>query len=335
MIAQKWVNMKAIIWTKYGSPDVLQLKEVPKPIPKDNEVLIRVHAATVTAGDCEMRRLKFSFLLRLMIRLYVGVIRPKRVNILGQELAGEIEEVGKDIKLFKKGDSVFGSPGFKFGSYAEYKCMPEKAEEGVLVKKPANISFEEAAAITVGGLEALHFLREAKIQKGEKVLINGAAGSIGTFGIQLAKYYGAEVTAVDSTSKLDMLRKLGADHVIDYTKEDFTKSGQTYDVIFDVVGKSKFSRSIGTLNQNGRYLLANPKMLDRLRKRWISKESGKKVVIRYTDYITEDLIFLKELIEKEKLKVIIDRSYSLEQTVEAHKYVETGQKKGNVVIKIV
>jgi NADPH:quinone reductase-like Zn-dependent oxidoreductase len=327
--------MKAIVWTKYGPPDALKLQEVPKPTPKDNEVLIKIHAATVTAGDTEVRRLKFPMGLGLLMRLFVGLRRPKRITILGQELAGEIEAVGKDVKRFKKGDYVFGSPGFNMGAYAEYKCMPANPEDGVLAKKPANMTFEEAACTVVGGLEALHFLGEGNIQNGEKVLINGAGGSIGTFGVQLAKSYGASVTAVDSNGKLDMLRSIGADYVIDYTKEDFTKSAKTYDVIFDVVGKAPYSGCIKSLNQNGRYLLANPKMSKIMRKKFISKKSGKKVVTTFAKYRTEDLNSLKDIIEKGNIRSIIDRRYPLEQVPEAHKYVEKGGKKGNVVIKTV
>ena len=230
--------MKAIVCTKYGPPDVLQLKEVEKPTPKDNEVLIRIYATTVTAGDCELRGLKFPLLLQTLMRVGFGFRRPRR-RILGQELAGEIEAVGKDVKRFKKGDQVLDGPVYVLGAYAEYTCLPE---DGVLAIKPSNMTYEEAAPLAVGGLEAVYFLKRGNIQSGQKVLINGAGGSIGTYAIQLARYFGANVTAVDSTGKLDMLLSIGADRVIDYTHEDFTKSGETYDVIFDVIGKSSFSR---------------------------------------------------------------------------------------------
>jgi NADPH:quinone reductase-like Zn-dependent oxidoreductase len=326
--------MKAIVWTAYGPPDVLQLKEVENPTPKDNEVLIRIYATTVTAGDCEMRSLKLPLFLGLPMRMYNGLRKPKRLTILGQELAGEIEAVGRDVRLFKEGDQVFGSPGSGMGAYAEYKCLPAEPEEGVLAIKPANMTYEEAAATIVGGLEALHFLRKGSIQSGQEVLINGAGGSIGTFGVQLAKYFGAEVTAVDSTGKLDMLRSIGADQVIDYTQEDFSKSGETYDVIFDVVGKASFSGSIRSLKQNGFYLIANPRLSLMVRGLWTSMTSSKKVISQVAGHKTEDLIFLKELIEAGKIKTVIDRCYPLEQTAEAHRYVEKGHKKGNVVITV-
>ena len=310
--------MKAIIWTRYGPPDVLQLKEVERPVPKHNEVLIKVYATTVTAGDCEARGLKFPMWLSFPMRLYIGLRKPKRRVILGQELAGEIEAVGKDVKSFKAGDQVFGTTGFRFGGYAEYNCLPEESEDGVLVRKPANMTYEEAAAVPTGGLEALHFLRKGNVQNGDKVLINGAGGSIGTFGVQLAKYFGADVTAVDSTGKLDMLRSIGADQVIDYTREDFSKSGQTYDVILDVAGKGPFSRSIKSLKQNGCLLLANPKSSWILQGLLISRGSGKKVIFEMANRKVEDLITLKELIETGKIKSIIDRSYPLDQTTEAH-----------------
>ena len=322
--------MKAIVWTKYGPPDVLELKEVAKPTPKDNEVLIRIYAATVTAGDCELRSLKFPLLLQLLMRIGFGFRRP-RIKILGMDLAGEIGSVGKDVKLFKKGDQIFASTGFSFGAYAEYVCLPSTY---VMASKPVNMTYEEAAAVPTGGLNALHFLRKGNIQSGQKVLINGAGGSIGTFAVQLAKSFGAEVTGVDSTRKLDMLRSIGADQVIDYAQEDFTKSRKTYDVIFDIVGKGSFSGCIRSLKKKGIYLLANPGLSSSVRGRWISMTSSKKVIVEMASYRIEDLIILKELIEAEKIKSVIDRGYPLEQTVEAHRYVETGHKKGNVVITV-
>ena len=323
--------MKAIVWTEYGPPDVLKLKEVEKPTPKDNEVLIRIYATTVTAGDSELRSLKFPFYLRLPLRIWIGLRKPRGTTIPGTEIAGEIESVGKDVKLFKEGDQVYGSAGLAFGAHAEYISLPE---EGSVVKKPANMTYEEAAAVPFGGREALHFLRKGNIQSGQKILINGAGGSIGTFAVQLAKYFGAEVTGVDSTRKLDMLRSIGADQVIDYTQEDFTKSGEIYDVIFDVVGKISFSTSERSLKQNGCYLLANPRPSQLIRGRWISMTSSKTVITETASGTTQDLIFLRELIEAGKIRSAIDRHYPLEHTAEAHRYVETGQKRGNVIITV-
>jgi NADPH:quinone reductase-like Zn-dependent oxidoreductase len=325
--------MKAIVLTKFGPPDVLQLQEVAKPAPKDKEVLIRIYATTVTAGDCELRRLKAPLALRLPIRIFVGLIRPRPI-ILGQELAGEIEAVGKEVTRFRRGDQVFGWSGLRLGAYAEYTCLPE---DGVLAIKPSTMTYEEAAALPVGGLDAVYFMRKGNIQPGQKVLINGAGGSIGTFAIQLAKYFGADVTAVDSTGKLDMLRSIGADHVIDYTQEDFTKNGETYDVIFDVVGKSSFSRSVRLLTHNGRYLLGNSRLSQRVRGRWMSRRSSQQVIpwkARTASEYAQDFKFLKELIEAGKIQSVIDRCYPLEQTAEAHRYVDTGHKKGNVVITV-
>ncbi len=328
--------MKAVIWTKYGPPDVLQLKEVEKPTPKDNEVLIKIHAATAATPDAEIRRLKLPLLFALPLRLYMGVIKPTRITILGTEFAGEIESAGKDVTRFKPGDQVFGYTGLGMGTYAEYMCLQEYPSgfAGVLGAKPVNMTYEEAAAIPFGGLEALHSLGKANIQRGQKVLIVGAGGSIGTYAVQLAKYYGAEVTGVDHTVKLDMLRSIGADHVVDFTREDFTKNGQTYDVILDTIDKSPFLGSLRSLNENGTYLNANPGVFDRIRWHWASKRSTKKVIPWAGDYSTDNLLVLKGLIEAGKLKPVIDRVYPLEQIVEAHRYVETGLKKGNVVVKV-
>jgi NADPH:quinone reductase-like Zn-dependent oxidoreductase len=328
--------MKAIVWTKYGPPDVLQLTEVEKPTPKDDQVLIRIYATTVTAGDCELRSLKFPIYLSLVMRLWRGFLKPRENSILGTELAGEIEAVGKDVKRLNKGDQVFGSAGMDFGANAEYICLPEEPGEmeGGVAIKPTNMTYEEAATVPFGGRDALHFLKRANIQSGQKVLINGAGGSIGTFAVQLAKYYGAKVTAVDSTEKLDMLRSIGADQVIDYTQEDFTKSGEIYDVIFDVVGKSSFSGSMRSLKQNGFYLLANPRLSHMVRGAWTSMRSTKKVIMETASGTIADLIFLRELVEAGKIKSVIDRRYPLEQTAEAHRYVETGRKQGNVVITV-
>ena len=326
--------MKAIIWTKYGDPDVLQLMEVEKPVPKDDEVLIKVQAASVTAGDCEARGLKFPIWLSLPMRLYIGFRKPTRSTILGQELAGKIESVGARVNRFKAGDQVFGTTGFRFGAYAEYICLPADSENGVLAHKPSNLSYEEAAAVSTGGLEALHFLRKGNIQKGDSLLINGAGGSIGTFAVQIAKYLGAEVTGVDQGSKLDLLLSLGVDHVVDYTREDFSAGGAAYDAVLDVVGRGSFSRCIQVLKPNGRYLLANPQLSSMFRGAFVSRTSGKKIVFEVAKQTVEDLLSLKELIEAGTIRPIIDRTYPLEQVAEAHRYVETGNKKGNVVISV-
>jgi NADPH:quinone reductase-like Zn-dependent oxidoreductase len=324
--------MQAIIWTRYGPPDVLELQTIAKPVPKDDQVLIKIHAATVTAGDCEARGLRFPLWLRLPMRLYIGLRKPTRVRVLGMELAGEIEAVGKDVTTFKPGDAVFAMTDLSFGAYAEYKCMAGKPSLAVMAHKPTNLSFEEAAAVPLGGLESLHFLQMARIRPGDTVLINGAGGSIGTFGVQLAKYFGAEVTAVDSTGKLEMLRTLGADHVVDYTREDFATRGETYDVVFDVVGRASFSRCVRVLKSGGRYLMANPTPSTMLRGRWVSATTDKKVFFRPADHKVEDLIFLRNLAEASVIKPVIDRCYELADVPAAHGYVETGQKKGCVVI---
>ncbi|MEE9341700.1 MAG: NAD(P)-dependent alcohol dehydrogenase [Thermoplasmata archaeon] len=316
--------MKAIVWTKYGPPDVLQLKEVEKPVPEDNEVLIKIHATTVTTYEMAARKGK-----PFIVRLFTGLMRPKK-PILGVELGGEIEAVGKDVKLFKKGDQVFGYCGL--GANAEYTCMPE---DGQLAAKPANMTYGEAAASCDGVLTALPFLRDkGKVQSGQRVLINGASGSIGTFAVQLAKYYGAEVTGVCSTANLELVRSLGADRVIDYTKGDFTESGETYDIVFDTVAKSSFTRCKGSLKQNGVYLVTMPTLTGLLPNIGSKKAIFHAAGLRPPSERTKDLIFVKELIEAGKLKAVIDRSYPLEQMVEAHRYVEKGHKKGNVVITV-
>jgi len=328
--------MKAIVWTKYGSPDGLQLKELEKPVPKDDQILVKIHATTITAGDCEMRRLELPLGLSFPVRIYAGLINPKRIPILGQELAGVVEAVGANVKSYKVGDQVFGTTGFGFGAYAEYICLPEKPDDaqGTLAPRPSNLTYEEAAAVPTAGFEALHFLRKADIQPGRKVLIVGAGGSIGTFAIQLARHFGAEVTGVDSTEKMDMLRSIGANYVIDYTKDDYTRNGETYDLIIDVVGRRGVSRRLKLLKPGGYYFLAYAGLSHILLSLWTSVTSKKKLKIESSSQRKEDLMFLKELLEAGKLKPVIDKSYPLEQVPEAHRYVETGGKKGNVVIVI-
>lgn len=318
--------MKAIVYNHYGPPEVLELKELEKPVPADNEVLIRVYATAVNSGDVRMRKAD-PFAVRFML----GLRRPAK-KILGIVLAGEIEKTGRSVQLFKEGDQVYGTSVQDFGAYAEYKCLPE---HGVIAKKPVNLSYGQAASIPFGGTTALYFLRKAKIQKGQKVLIYGASGAVGTAAVQLAKYFGAVVTAVCSTANMALVKSLGADKVVDYTKEDFSKNREVYDIIFDTVGKSPFSASLKSLDKNGYYLRAVHMSLSPvLRGLWISMTTKKKVIGGVTKEKAEDLIFLNGLIETGQYVPVIDKTFPLEEIVQAHSYVEKGHKKGNVVIKV-
>ena len=313
-------KMKAIICTKYGPPEVLQLQEVEKPIPKDNEVLIKIHAASVTVSDCIVRSGKVNILLWFPMRIFVGFKRPRK-SILGLELAGEVEGIGKNVKRFKKGDQVYAFTGKLFGAYAEYTCLPEDGlcmpADCIMELKPSNVTYEEAASAPSRGTLALYFLKNGNIQSGQKILIYGASGGVGTFAVQIAKHFGAKVTGVCSTTNVELVKSLGADNVIDYTKEDFTKKGELYDFVFDAVGKRKSSKlklqCKKSLTPNGKY---------------ISVDDGTPRI--NIDYF----ILLKELIETGKIKPIIDRCYPLEQIAEAHRYVDKGHKKGNIVITV-
>jgi len=330
--------MKAVIYTEYGPPDVLQLKEMEKPAPRDNEILIRNHATTVNIGDIWARNFKeitpsrFTMPLPLWLpsRIYFGFTKP-RINILGSEFAGEVEAVGQAVKRFRKGDQVFGYRGQSMGANAEYLCVPE---DGLVAIKPANMTYEEAAAVPYGALTALSLLRKVNIQRGQKVLINGASGSIGSAAVQLARYFEAEVTGVCSTPGMEFVKALGADKVIDYTREDFTKNGETYDLIFDILGKSSFSSCQNSLKRNGIYLLASFKMKQLFQMLWTSRRNGKKVICALSSERPEDLVLIRKLVEEGKIRSIIDRRYPLEQAAEAHRYVETGYKTGSVIITV-
>lgn len=321
--------MKAIVYTSYGSPDVLHVKEVEAPTPSSDEVLIRVRAAEATKSDCELRSFHFPVQwFWLPLRLAFGIRKPRN-QVLGGYFAGVVEAVGDEVTRFQAGDAVFGTTGIRMGAYGEYLSLPAS---GTLVAKPNNMSFEEAAAVPLGGLNALHYLRRANIQSGEKVLVNGAGGSIGCFGVQIAKVMGAEVTAVDSAIKEEMLRRIGADHFVDYAKEDFTRSGQTYDVIFDMVARSSYSGCVGALRPNGRYLMANPRVSDMLRSVVSSWFTDKTVLFAFAGEKEEELLTLKRMIESGEIRSTVDKVFSPEQAPEAHRRVEAELRLGSVVI---
>ena len=317
--------MKATIVTRYGPPEVLEVREVEKPIPKDNEVLIKVYASTVIMGDCEIRGMSLPLWTRIPLRLFMGISKPRKL-VAGAEFSGVVEAVGSKVTSFKVGDPIFGTGGMHMGANAEYMSRDPKN----MALKPVEISHEDAATLPVAGINALQFLRKANIRPGQKVLIIGAGGSIGTYGVQLAKNYGAEVTAVDNGAKLDMLRSLGADHVIDYTKENYFESGKQYDVVFDLIYSSPFAKCLGLVKNDGCYLLANPSPGKMIRAKW----AGKKVIYDFAEETTQDLLYLAQLVKEGKIKPVIDKRYPLEQVVEAHRYVESGQKQGNLIITI-
>jgi NADPH:quinone reductase-like Zn-dependent oxidoreductase len=322
--------MKAAVYSRYGPPEVVEIKDVDKPVPADNEVLVRIHATTVCAADWRMRKAD-----PLLVRFMIGLWAPKKARILGMELSGEVESVGEAVTRFRAGDQVFGSTGFTFGAHAEYVCLPE---DGQLATKPANMTLEESAAVLFGGVSALHFLRKADIQAGQKVLIYGASGSVGVFAVQLAKHFGAHVTGVCSTANLDLVRSLGADEVVDYTQEDFSIAGPVYDVVLDTVGKSGYSRSLRALKPGGFYVRISgpsgilPMLGEVLRDMWISATGKAKVIGGMARATPDDLPLLKGLIEAGELRTVIDRRYPLDEIVEAHRYAEAGHKKGHVII---
>jgi len=325
--------MKAAVCTAYGPPDVLEVRDVPKPVPKDDEVLVRIRATTVSTADCELRRFDFAPWIWVPMRLAFGITRPRR-RVLGQELAGDVESVGKKVGSLKKGDRVFGTTGIPLGAYAEYICLRENPQTGAIATMPANLDYAEAAAVPYGGGEALSFLRKADVRSGQRVLVNGAGGSFGTYAVQLAKVLGAHVTAVDSGPKLEMLRTLGADRVMDYAREDFAAGPETYDVIFDVVRGTPSGRMVRMLTEGGWLLMANPGFLQIVRARWAARGTGKRVSFAGSSGTREDLAYLRGLVEAGQLHPVIDRTFPLEQMVEAHRYAESGQKLGNIVVVI-
>jgi NADPH:quinone reductase-like Zn-dependent oxidoreductase len=317
--------MKAIVYTAYGPPEVLQLEEVEKPIPNDNEILVKISATAVNSGDWRLRKAD-----PFGVRLFFGLMKPK-IHILGGVLSGEIEKIGKDVTRFNVGDEVFGSTDMRFGAYAEYICL---RQTGALALKPISITHIEAAVIPFGGATALYFIKKANILSGQKVLINGASGAVGSAAVQIAKHFGANVTGMCSTVNIDLVKSLGADKVIDYTKEDFTKNGETYDVIFDTVKKLPFADCLRSLNMNGILILSAAGLSDMMKGWWVSMTNGKKVMSGVIIQSADNIAFLKKLVETGKLRAIIDRTYLLAQIAEAHTYVEKGHKKGNVAIEV-
>ena len=327
--------MKAVIWTAYGSPEVLKVQEIPKPEPKENEVLVRIHAASISLADCEMRAMKLPVaFIRVMMRVFIGLFRPKRIKILGQEAAGVVESVGSSVSKFNPGDRVFASLGLQFGGYAESVCVPESSSSRILQQIPEGMSFQEAATLPVFGVDAYHYVDQARIKPGQQVLINGAGGSIGTFGVQIAKAQGAVVTVVDLAEKHEMLRSIGADEVIDFTQEDFTQNGVKYDVIFDVVGNCPLNKALASLKQNGCYVTANPSGWVMMNAKRLEKKTGHQILFQPSENHKANMGALLKLMAEGKLRTVIDRSFSLEQVPEAHRYVESGKKKGHVIISL-
>lgn len=330
--------MKAIVYTQYGSPEVLQLQEVEKPVPADNEVLIRIHATAVNFGDLMARNFKaisprkfnMPFPIWLLAKISFGLQRPN-LSIPGSEFSGEIEAIGKNVTRFRPGDPVFGFSMDRFGAYAEYLCLPEN---GVLAPKPVNLTHQEAAVLPYGALMAWNLLKKANLQPGQKILVNGASGGIGSAAVQIARHFGAEVTGVCGTPRLEFVQSLGADHVLDYTQTDFTQNGETYDLVFDILGKASFSKVKNSLKPHGILLYASFKMKQLFQMLWTSRSGGKKVLCAFAPGSAGDLLAVQELIEAGKIKAILDRSFPLEQTAEAHRYAETGQKKALVGITV-
>jgi NADPH:quinone reductase-like Zn-dependent oxidoreductase len=325
--------MRVVVCTAYGTPDVLELRDMPKPAPRDDEVLVRIRATTVSAADCELRRFDLPPWVWVPMRLWSGILRPRQ-PVLGQDLAGTIEIVGQDVASLRAGDQVFATTGIGLGAYAEYICLREHSDSGAIATMPANLTYTEAAAVPYGGGEALQFLRKADVRSGKRILVNGAGGSFGTFAVQLAKVLGAHVTAVDSAPKLEMLRDIGADRVVDCFAKDFNSGPETYDVIFDVVRDAQSGRMVRMLNENGCLIMANPGFRQLARAKWAARGSDKRVVLGASSGTNEDLAYLRDLVETGKLRPVVDRTFPLERMVEAHRYAESGQKLGNVVVTV-